>query len=251
MKVHLSQSMIFTAKKGVGIRAYINNLLADSDTVITVNETSKTPGATAKISVEHIRDMIEQTRTATRGHRTIIIFDDAATMTEAAQNALLKTLEEPRDNLFILLATHTISKLLPTVLSRCQVHVVSSGLNNNVSMPDNLKAQILFMSGGIRDEMIKLSADEEYLKSMQYTFEQAKRYIGMQHYAKLVFISKIEKWPRDEVLHFLGAVLRMLEVILQRQYSAKTLVQLRRIVAADEAIRMNGNIRMQLLKSVV
>ena len=86
---------------------------------------------------------------------------------------------------------------------------------------------------------------------MQHTFEQAKEYVGMQNYAKLVFIAKIEKWPREEVLHFLGAVLRILSIILQRQYNAKSLTQINDIIAADEAIRMNGNIRMQLLKTVL
>lgn len=86
---------------------------------------------------------------------------------------------------------------------------------------------------------------------MQHTFEQAKKYIGMREYEKLVFIAKIEKWPRDDVLHFLGAVLRILGTILQKQYSSKTLEQINQIIRADETIRMNGNIRMQLLKTVI
>lgn len=251
MRPHLSQSMIFTAKKGVDITAYVKSLLTDSDTIITINEVSKTPGATAKISVENIRDFIEQTRTATRGHRTVVILDDAAKMTEAAQNALLKTLEEPRDNLFVFLITHNVSKLLPTVLSRCHMQVVGSTTSEEFIVPPKLKAQILFMSAGIHDEIVKLSTDEDYFQSMQHTFEQAKEYVGMQNYAKLVFIAKIEKWPREEVLHFLGAVLRILSIILQRQYNAKSLTQINDIIAADEAIRMNGNIRMQLLKTVL
>lgn len=252
MQTHLSQSMIFTAKKGVDINAYVRQLLNATDTTIVINPTSKTPGAIAKISVENIRECIHQTRTMTQsGRRTIVIFDDAAAMTEAAQNALLKTLEEPRDNLHVLLLTSNLSKLLPTILSRCQVNVVDSANSNDIVLPDAIKAQILFMSAGIRDEMIKLSTDEKYLSSMQHTFEQAKKYIGMREYEKLVFIAKIEKWPRDDVLHFLGAVLRILGTILQKQYSSKTLEQINQIIRADETIRMNGNIRMQLLKTVV
>jgi hypothetical protein len=54
------------------------------------------------------------------GKRRVLIVDDAHRLTEASQNALLKTLEEPRDHAVLVLVTHEPGRLLPTVLSRCQ-----------------------------------------------------------------------------------------------------------------------------------
>ena len=57
----------------------------------------------------------------------ILIFDLADDMNENAQNALLKTLEEPYPNTLILLLCENVGHLLPTVLSRCQKIYLKSG----------------------------------------------------------------------------------------------------------------------------
>jgi DNA polymerase-3 subunit delta' len=54
------------------------------------------------------------------GGRKIVIFEEAQALTEDAQNALLKTLEEPPRGSLIVLVCHNASRLLPTVRSRCQ-----------------------------------------------------------------------------------------------------------------------------------
>ncbi|HSD10491.1 MAG TPA: AAA family ATPase [Candidatus Binatia bacterium] len=54
------------------------------------------------------------------GGSKIVIFEEAQALTEDAQNALLKTLEEPPRGSVLVLVCHNASRLLPTVLSRCQ-----------------------------------------------------------------------------------------------------------------------------------
>ena len=54
------------------------------------------------------------------GGKKIAIVEDAHALNEPAQNALLKTLEEPPRNSLIVLVCHNVSRLLPTVRSRCQ-----------------------------------------------------------------------------------------------------------------------------------
>ena len=74
------------------------------------------------------RVLIEQVRTvqaflggqALAGRGKIVIFEEAQALTEDAQNALLKTLEEPPRGSLIVLVSHNASRLLPTVRSRCQ-----------------------------------------------------------------------------------------------------------------------------------
>jgi DNA polymerase III delta prime subunit len=71
---------------------------------------------------------VERTREATRflgsfpytGQKKVLIIRDAHRLTEAAQNALLKILEEPPSYAVIILTTHELGRILPTTLSRCQ-----------------------------------------------------------------------------------------------------------------------------------
>ncbi|HSC26745.1 MAG TPA: DNA polymerase III subunit delta' [Vicinamibacterales bacterium] len=79
------------------------------------------PGETGAIRVDQVRDVIE--RTAYRpfeGRRRVTIIDAADRMVDEAQNALLKTLEEPPASSSFILVTSRPDLLLPTVRSRCQ-----------------------------------------------------------------------------------------------------------------------------------
>jgi len=60
-------------------------------------------------------------KTAQLGKFKTILIENAQTMTQAAANALLKTLEEPSANSVIILLTNDIEVLLPTIISRCRV----------------------------------------------------------------------------------------------------------------------------------
>lgn len=59
-------------------------------------------------------------RTPAHGHAKVFIIDEAQLLRGPAQNALLKTLEEPPDHTWIILVTDRPSRLLPTIQSRCQ-----------------------------------------------------------------------------------------------------------------------------------
>ena len=79
------------------------------------------PGETGAIKIDQVRDAIE--RTAYRpfeGRRRVVIVDGADAMNVEAQNALLKTLEEPPAASTFVLVTSKPDVLLPTVRSRCQ-----------------------------------------------------------------------------------------------------------------------------------
>lgn len=86
----------------------------------------KSKGKKAKpsrqIKMDCIRALINFShRAAHQGGRRVVIIEPAEAMNHATANALLKTLEEPGENLYLILVSHQASRLLPTLRSRCQM----------------------------------------------------------------------------------------------------------------------------------
>jgi DNA polymerase-3 subunit delta' len=78
------------------------------------------PGETGTIKIDEVRDIIDRANYRPfEGRRRVVIVDEADTMMAAAQNALLKTLEEPRPASVFMLVSSMPDALLPTVRSRC------------------------------------------------------------------------------------------------------------------------------------
>ena len=79
--------------------------------------------AASNNSVEHIKTLMEQTRIPPQlGHYKVFIIDEVHMLSTAAFNAFLKTLEEPPAHVIFILATTEKHKILPTILSRCQIY---------------------------------------------------------------------------------------------------------------------------------
>ena len=79
--------------------------------------------AASNNGVEHIKTLMEQTRVPPQvGKYKVFIIDEVHMLSAAAFNAFLKTLEEPPAHVVFILATTEKHKILPTILSRCQVY---------------------------------------------------------------------------------------------------------------------------------
>lgn len=79
--------------------------------------------AASNNSVEHIKTLMEQTRIPPQtGRYKVFIIDEVHMLSQAAFNAFLKTLEEPPSYVIFILATTEKQKILPTILSRCQIY---------------------------------------------------------------------------------------------------------------------------------
>lgn len=95
--------------------------------------------AASNNSVENIRTLMEQTRIPPQvGKYKVFIIDEVHMLSSAAFNAFLKTLEEPPAHVVFILATTEKHKVLPTILSRCQIYdferMTVPGIINHLKM---------------------------------------------------------------------------------------------------------------------
>ena len=79
--------------------------------------------AASNNSVDDIRNLIEQVRIIPQqGRYSVFVIDEVHKLSPAAFNAFLKTLEEPPKHAIFILATTEKHKIIPTILSRCQIY---------------------------------------------------------------------------------------------------------------------------------
>ena len=138
---HLAQAFLFCGPRGVG-KTTCARILAK--TINCTNRTENTEAcdecescksfnsgashnvfeldAASNNSVDDIRNLIDQVRYAPQlGAYKVYVIDEVHMLSQAAFNAFLKTLEEPPKHAIFILATTEKHKIIPTILSRCQI----------------------------------------------------------------------------------------------------------------------------------
>ena len=124
----LAKSLLFCGPRGVGkttcariLAKKINNFNSSNNNNHSYNIFEL--DAASNNSVEDIRNLTEQVRVPPQiGNFKVFIIDEAHMLTTSAFNAFLKTLEEPPSHAIFILATTEKNKIIPTILSRCQIY---------------------------------------------------------------------------------------------------------------------------------
>ena len=167
-------------------RRIAGSLHADVQTV-TVEEAEEDAGPQKGIHVSQIREVERVTALMPfEGRTRVVIIDPASDMNASAQNAFLKTLEEPPPQVVFILVTADESRLLPTIRSRCRrlelrlpslVEVEAALLERGL---DGERARLLSrMSRGRVGWALEMADDPSLLESRQQSLSQGRELASM------------------------------------------------------------------------
>ncbi|OFI01532.1 DNA polymerase III subunit tau [Clostridium acetireducens DSM 10703] len=131
-------------------------------------------GSKKKIGIDEVRSLIEKVyKKPFQGNNKVIIIYNAHNMTQEAQNAFLKTIEEPPLGVYIILLCENLNNLLETIVSRCEIYRLHK-LNKNeirsfieVNYPELIEKKhnldnLIAFSDGIPGRIDKILKDEDF-----------------------------------------------------------------------------------------
>jgi DNA polymerase-3 subunit gamma/tau len=184
---HLAQAFLFCGPRGVG-KTTCARILAKTINCLTPTEDWEACGtcdncqafqrngslnvyeldAASNNSVDDIRNLVDQVRFPPQnGKRKVYIIDEVHMLSTSAFNAFLKTLEEPPSYVIFILATTEKHKIIPTILSRCQIFDFKrietrdiAGHLENIAQKETIQAEYDALEliaqkadGGLRDAL--------------------------------------------------------------------------------------------------
>ncbi|MCZ2472712.1 DNA polymerase III subunit gamma/tau [Aquirufa ecclesiirivi] len=260
---HLAQAFLFCGPRGVG-KTTCARILAKTincenqstegeacgtcsscqsfqeNTSLTIHELD----AASNNSVDDIRSLIDQVRYPPQsGRYKVYIIDEVHMLSAQAFNAFLKTLEEPPSYAIFILATTEKHKILPTILSRCQIfdfnrikwqdmamHLASIAEKENITAePAALELISIKADGGLRDALsmfdlnVTFSTDNTlrhkavlenlHILDSDYYFSLTDHLVEQNHTAVLLLIEEIMRKGFDG-LQFISGLMEHLRLLL-------------------------------------
>lgn len=179
---------------------------------------------TAVITVEQIRDFISLTNSRETSERFFIIAP-ADAMNEPAQNAFLKTFEEPRPHCHFVLLTESPASLLPTILSRAQVFYPQH--KNVLASAPSASTKVL------ADAKRLISAAPRDLPGLANDLAKAK------------------PQPREHALAVVATAIELLYKSYFKTKNPKFLARLPAFIRLHENLAQNGHIKLHIVADLL
>ncbi|WP_160178152.1 DNA polymerase III subunit delta' [Paraglaciecola mesophila] len=207
-----------------------------------------------QIGVDAIREAIKKlSGSAQLSGAKILIIHDAHTMTESSANALLKTLEEPTNNTFLLLLSHQSERLLPTILSRCEKVALPSPTRQGCI--DWLSAQGY---SNVDDVMLRLYGTsplelKEHLKSPpKVGYNEVVENIGYLSLGTLNAAVLATKWQDDAITIVQWLQVWLVEQLKTGPHNIDALWEMQKgCISANEQLRNPGVNKSLVLVNVL
>lgn len=265
LKLFLPQGLIIDGPVGVGVTAVAKSLAQvhnSPDLVILPKRLTKNKQTvdmdTGRIIIDDMRLLYQETRTKQLEKHVYIIDTGQSVMTQSAQNALLKILEEPRPGLHFIITTHQYDKLLSTITSRCQrlslppvTDEQTATFLERLNIQDNLKKTRLgFIGRGLPALMTRLATDDTTYDTRVTIMQDAKNLLELEPYDKMKIIHRYRD-NRVYALTLLDDMCHQLLIISVKQAQYKHIDAINRYIIAREAISNGGNVRLQLASAVL
>lgn len=237
-RVHFA---IFGLPRGYGMTE-ISDLLPKKHSLVIM------PNESRVIPIDDVRELANLCKNK-QSERKFFVFLEADKMTESAQNAFLKLLEEPNDNLSFIFVTENQAGLLTTVRSRAQIFYIKKvsaaetdkiidNLDKNAS--DMKKRQLKFLASGLPGELKRLILDEKYFEKRKELIDMAKILISGSAYEKLR-LANLLKNDRETALEVVDLAVVILRASGKNGEVVKKLEKMEK--TADE-LAENGNVRL-------
>lgn len=175
---------------------------------------------TTTISVEQIRDFLALTNNVETNERYFVI-TPADVMNEAAQNAFLKTFEEPREHCHFVLLTLQPNALLPTIRSRAQIFYLktSGSLDQPPAAKDKIMAAAKQLIAATPRDLPAIASD----------------------------LTKSKTQPRQQALEIVGTAIELLYKSYFKTNNARFLEKLPKFLTLYENLSKNGHIKLHIV----
>ncbi len=168
------------------------------------------------VSVEEIRKQVNsdvQIKPYKNKHK-IYVIDEASKMNIAAQNAILKTIEEPPGYVVIILLTDNKEMLLPTILSRCvsvelrpvNKQVIEKYLVKNEGIADYRAKAVSSFAGGNIGKAIKMAISDDFI-DLKDNVVRLARNIGRMNIADIVAAVKEASSYKDSIFEYIDLLI--------------------------------------------
>lgn len=254
----LPHAVLLTGPIGAGLGTLAQHMAQENgELLVHVQPEAKRTGSLAAISTERVRQLYTETRSR-QSKASFVIIDDADTMTQSAQNALLKLLEEPNESIHFILTSHSPDRLLATIRSRVRMLAVpplstleSRRLLRSIGITDALAEQrLLYVADGLPAELRRLAETEGDFKALSDRVNKARRLIEGSVYDRLAVAHSLTD-DRAGTLKLIETVILLLRRSITNNPDQATLRFIERLLDASDAIRANGHLRLHLAAAVL